>query len=77
MDARAKSKLISPNKTINKDIIHLTYFRTTVTPVVFMISLGISVYSLDFALGVPVLIIPASLVMRFIYRKKKDLYLTD
>lgn len=72
-----KAKLISPNKAIDKDIIHLTYFRTTVTPVVFMISLGISVYSLDFALGVPALIIPASLVMRFVYRKKKDLYLTD
>jgi hypothetical protein len=48
-----------------------------VIPVVFMISFGISVYSLDFALGVPALIIPASLAMRFIYRKKKDLYLTD
>ena len=72
-----KARLISPNKAIDKDIIHLTYFRTTVTPVVFMISLGISVYSLDFALGIPALIIPASLVMRFVYRKKKDLYLTD
>ena len=29
------------------------YFSTTVIPVVFMISLGISVYYLEFALGVP------------------------
>jgi hypothetical protein len=55
----------------------LTYFRTIVTPVLFLISLVISTYSLDAALGIPALIIPASLVMRFIYRRKKDLYLTD
>jgi hypothetical protein len=28
-------------------------------------------------LGIPALIIPASLIMRFIYRRKKDLYLTE
>lgn len=72
-----KAKLISPNKAINSEIIRLTYFHTTITPVIFMISLGISIYSLDLALGIPALIIPASLVMRFIYRRKNDLYLTD
>ena len=72
-----KAKLISPNKAINGEIIRLTYFRTTLTPVIFTISLGISIYSHDLALGIPVLIIPASVVMRFIYRRKNDLYLTD
>ena len=61
-----KAKLISPNKAVNGEIIRLTYFRTT-----------IAIYSLDLALGTPVLIIPSSLVMRFIYRRKNDLYLTD
>ena len=72
-----RGRLISPDKPIDKGIIRLTYFRTIVTPVIFMVSLGISTYSLDAALGIPVLIIPASLVMRFIYRRKKDLYLTE
>jgi uncharacterized membrane protein len=72
-----KGSLVSPNKTIDIDVIRLTYFRTLITPVVFMISLGISIYSLDLALIIPALIIPASLVMRFIYRRKSDLYLTD
>jgi hypothetical protein len=72
-----KGKLFSPNKTIDNEIIRLTYFRTIITPAVFIISLGTSIYSLELALGIPALIIPASLVMRFVYRRKKDLYLTD
>jgi hypothetical protein len=72
-----KGRLISPDKPIDKGIIRLTYFRTSLTPVLFMVSLGISTYSLDAALGIPALIIPASLIMRFIYRRKKDLYLTE
>jgi len=72
-----KGKLFSPNKTIDNEIIRLTYFRTIITPAVFIISLGTSIYSLELALGIPAVIIPASLVMRFVYRRKKDLYLTD
>ena len=72
-----KDNLFSPNKTIDNEIIRLTYFRTIITPAVIIISLGTSIYSLELALGIPALIIPASLVMRFVYRRKKDLYLTD
>jgi TMEM175 potassium channel family protein len=72
-----RGKLYSPDKTITNEIKRLTYFRTIMTPVVFMISLGTLIYSLELAVGVTFLIIPASLVMRFIYRGKKDLYVTD
>ena len=72
-----KAKLISPDKPIDRDIIHLTHFSTTVIPVVFIISFVISIYSLEPALGIPTIIIPASVVMRFVFRKNKDLYLTD
>ncbi|MGA7369378.1 MAG: TMEM175 family protein [Nitrososphaeraceae archaeon] len=72
-----KRKLYSPDKTITNEIKRLTYFRTIMTPVVFMISLGTLIYSLELAVGITFLIVPASLVMRFIYRGKKDLYLTD
>lgn len=72
-----KSKLYPPDKNISREIRSLTYFRTIIIPVVFAISLGTLVYSLELAVGFAFLIIPASLGMRFIYRAKKDLYLAD
>lgn len=72
-----KRKLYSPDKTIPNEIKRLTYIRTIIIPVVFMISLGTLIYSLELAVGITFLIIPASLVIRFIYRGRKDLYLTD
>jgi uncharacterized membrane protein len=72
-----KGKLYFPDKTITNEIKRLTYFRTIIIPVVFAISLGTLAYSLELAVGIVYLIFPASLVMRFIYRGKKDLYVTD
>ena len=72
-----KENLYPLDKNITREIKRLMYFRTIIIPVVFMISLGTLIYSLELAVGITFIIIPSSLVMRFIYRGKKDLYVTD
>ncbi|HZD35206.1 MAG TPA: TMEM175 family protein [Nitrososphaeraceae archaeon] len=72
-----KGKLYPPDKNITREIRRLTYLRTIIIPAVFMISLGTLIYSLELAVGITFLLIPASLGMRFIYRAKKDLCMTD
>jgi uncharacterized membrane protein len=72
-----KGELYFRDKNITNEIKRLTYFRVIIIPATFLISLATLTYSLELAVGITFVIIPASLVMRFIYRGKKDLYVTD
>ena len=63
--------------TINSLIIKLTYIRTIIIPIVFIFSIIISFYYLDIASVFPFIIIPISLIMRFIFRNYDKLYVEE
>jgi len=58
-------------------IIRLTYIRTIIIPIVFMISIIISFYYVDIASVFPLTIIPISLIMRFRFRNYDKLYVEE
>ena len=58
-------------------IIRLTYIRTIIIPIVFMISIIISFYYVDIASVFPLTIIPISLIMRFRFRNHDKLYVEE
>jgi uncharacterized membrane protein len=65
------------NDTINSIIIRLTYIRTIIIPIVFIISIIISFYYLDIASLFPLTIFPISLIMRFRFRNYDKLYVEE
>jgi hypothetical protein len=72
-----RNHLFSDEKQINTDINKLTYIRTIVIPIIFAISLMISLYEVDLAWLFTVVFIPISISMRIVYRRHKELYLQD
>ena len=72
-----RNHLFSDEKKINSDIKKLTYIRTIVIPIIFAISLMISLYEVDLAWLFTVVFIPISISMRIVYRHHKELYLQD
>ena len=72
-----RNHLFSDEKKINSDIKKLTYIRTIVIPIIFAISLMISLYEVDLAWLFTFVFIPISISMRIVYRRHKELYLQD
>jgi uncharacterized membrane protein len=60
--------------TLSPVVIRLTYIRTIIVPIVFVISITLSFNHPDLASIFPLIIIPISLLVRWRYKHHKELY---